>query len=324
MREIVLGKNDGGQRLDKFMAKTFRTLPEALLRKYLRLKCVRVNGAHVPPDTLLKEGDVLRFYIRDEFFEASSAVDYSRLRPDFGVIYEDENVILMDKPAGLICQPDEKEKFNTLSNQLIAYLISSGAYDPARENAFAPALCNRIDRNTQGIVIGAKTAAALAMMNEKIKQREMEKIYRCLVFGTPRPERTVLTGYLKKDPKTNTVEVFDSPVPGAKEIRTGYRVIASNGAISLLEAELFTGRTHQIRAHLAHVGYPLVGDAKYGTARQNEGYPFRFQALSSCRLTFRFRSDAGVLNSLNGKTFTTEPFFASWEIYRRLIAGKGN
>lgn len=319
MRELTVGKNDDGLKLEKFMARTFRTMPPSLIRKYLRLKCVRVNGVHGKADTVVHGGDVLRFFISDEFFEKKPAADLSRVRPDFGVVYEDENIILMDKPAGLICQPDEGESFNTLANQLVSYLIRKGEYDPARENAFVPALCNRIDRNTQGIVIGAKTSAALMILNEKIKLREIDKFYRCLVFGVPTPLSADKTAFLRKDSASNTVLVTDRSLPGSREIRTAYQTVATDGAISLLDVTLYTGRTHQIRAHMAHLGHPLLGDTKYGTAAQNRGLPFRFQALSSCRLTFAFPTDAGVLNYLKGKTFSVEPFFSQWDICKNLI-----
>ncbi len=319
MRELTVGKNDDGLKLEKFMARTFRTMPPSLIRKYIRLKCIRVNGVHGKPDTVLRQGDTLKFYISDEFFEKKANSDLSRITPEFGVVYEDENIILMDKPVGLICQPDDRETYNTLSNQLIVYLTNKGEYDPAAENAFVPALCNRIDRNTQGIVIGAKNSPALMMLNEKIKNRELDKVYQCLVFGVPALAEADCTAYLRKDPKTNTVTISPRPKDGYKDIRTAYRTVATNGTVSLLEVTLYTGRTHQIRAHMAHLGYPLVGDTKYGTAKQNRGYPFRFQALSSCKLTFSFRSDAGVLNGLQGKTFETKPFFADWDEYKNLF-----
>jgi 23S rRNA pseudouridine955/2504/2580 synthase len=318
MRELTLGKNDDGLRLDKFMSRTFRTMPPTLIRKYIRLKCIRVNGVHGKADTVLHHGDVLKFYISDEFFEKKPTADLSRVTPDFGVVYEDDHIILMNKPTGLICQPDERETFNTLANQLVSYLIRKGDYDPSRENAFVPALCNRIDRNTQGIVIGAKTSAALMIMNEKIKRREIDKVYQCLVFGLPSPRQADCTAYLKKDSATNTVKVIDSPAPGYRDIRTAYRTLATDGTVSRLEVSLYTGRTHQIRAHMAHLGHPLLGDTKYGTARRNEGLPFRFQALSSCKVTFSFPTDAGILNGLKGKTFSVEPFFADWDICRNL------
>ncbi len=314
MRELTVGKNDHGLKLEKFMARTFRTMPPALIRKYIRLKCIRVNGVHGKADTVLQQGDQLKFYISDEFFEKKQNANLSRINPEFGVVYEDENIILMDKPVGLICQPDDRETYNTLSNQLLAYLFQNGEYDPQSENAFVPALCNRIDRNTQGIVIGAKNSQALMILNEKIKQRELDKVYQCLVFGVPNPKRADCIAYLRKDPKTNTVTLSDKPRNGYKDIRTAYRTVATDGKISLLEVTLYTGRTHQIRAHMAHLGYPLVGDTKYGTAKQNKGYPFKFQALSSCKLTFTFSTDGGILNYLNGKTFETTPFFAHWDI----------
>ena len=318
MRELTVGKNDEGLRLEKFMARTFRTMPPALIRKYIRLKCIRVNGVHGKADTVLHRGDQLKFYISDEFFEKAPSADLTRVKPSFGVIYEDEHVILMDKPVGLICQPDDRETYNTLANQLISYLIRKGEYDPAAENAFVPALCNRIDRNTQGIVIGAKTSAALMILNEKIKVREIDKYYQCLVFGRPRPAEGDFSAYLRKDAASNTVTVTDNPLKGSKEIRTAYRTLASDGKVSLLEVKLYTGRTHQIRAHMAHLGHPLLGDTKYGTAAQNKDLPFKFQALSSCRITFSFSTDAGCLNYLQGKSFSTEPFFARWDLCRNL------
>ncbi len=314
MRELTVGKNDDGLKLEKFMARTFRTMPPALIHKYIRLKCIRINGVHGKADTVLHKGDVLKFFISDEFFEKKETVDFSRITPSFGVVYEDENIILMDKPVGLICQPDERENYNTLSNQLISYLIRKGEYDPKAENAFIPALCNRIDRNTQGIVIGAKNAQTLLLLNQKIKDREIDKVYRCLVFGQPKPSEGDCTAYLKKDGSSNTVTVIDAPAGGFKEIRTAYRILATDGTISLLEVTLYTGRTHQIRAHMAHLGHPLLGDTKYGTAKQNQGYPFQYQALSSCKVTFSFADDGGILHYLKGKTFTARPFFASWDL----------
>lgn len=322
MRSVILGKNDGGQRLDKYMSKAFPTMSQAMIYKYLRKKCVRVNGIHASAQTVLHEGDELRFFISDEYFEKrEKKTDFSRIRVAFGTVYEDENILVVDKPAGLICQPDSEETFNTLSNHVIAYLMQKGEYSPSEENTFVPALCNRIDKNTQGLVIAAKNAEALRIMNEKIKHREISKYYMCLVFGKPEPNRAVVSAYLKKDPSTNTVTVVENlpkNAEGFKNIKTSYEVLASDGKVSLLRVGLLTGRTHQIRAHMAFLGHPLLGDTKYGTADANRGFPFRYQALSSCELTFDFPTAAGKLTYLRGKTLKTKAFFDDWEIVQNL------
>ena len=317
MREVIISENDAGQRLDKFMSKKFKTMPPSLLYKYLRLKCVRINGKKTSQkDAVLKKGDVLSFYISDEFFdgEPTYGKDFlAGITPSFGVVYEDENIILMEKPQGLLCQGDDSEKRNTLDNHLRAYLFKKGEYDPESEQSFTPSLCNRIDKNTHGIVIGAKNAEALRILNEKIKNREITKVYRCLVFGTPDPHSGIFTAYLKKDSSENHVHIIPSPDKNGeyKKIVTEYSVLETNGEISLLEVTLHTGRTHQIRAHMAYLGYPLVGDMKYGDQEKNKAYSFKFQALSSCKLTFSFKTPAGKLEYLKGKTFEIKPFFDS-------------
>lgn len=319
MRELIVNRNDAGQRLDKFMEKQFHTMPKPLIYKYLRKKCVRVNGIRTDKAEIrLSEGDRLSFYISDEFFDLP---DKNReildLVPSFGVVYEDENILLTEKPVGLLCQSDDKESRNTLVNHIKAYLYQKGEYLPEKENTFAPALCNRIDKNTHGIVIAAKNAESLRILNEKIKNREIQKIYRCLVFGKMPKSCDTLTAYLKKDSTENHVHIIEKQDPEKKykKIVTSYRVLAEYHGISELEVELHTGRTHQIRAHMAFIGHPLVGDGKYGKETENKGMPFRYQVLSSCKVTFSFSTSAGSLEYLKDKTFTVEPYYlknADW------------
>lgn len=308
MKEFTIKKNDAGQRLDRFVGKAVPLLPEALLQKYIRIKRIKLNGRGAKRDVRLSEGDTLQLYINDEFFEKPRE-ENSYLKvgtPRLDIVYEDENILLADKKPGVLCHSAGVWDYNTLIANIQAYMAQKGEWKPKEENSFAPALCNRIDRNTGGIVIAAKNAEALRILNEKIKDREIEKYYLCAVQGKPRPAHGRLENYLFKDAGKNQVYVKNRPEPGAKTAVTEYRLIASKGALSLVECRLLTGRTHQIRAQMAHAGYPLLGDGKYGSERFNKGYGEKGQALYSYKLKFDFPTDAGALEYLRGKIFTVK------------------
>ncbi len=304
MRELIIKKNDCGQRLDKFLQKNFKTLPKSLMYKYIRKKCIKINGKKCDIQTMLNEGDVLTFYIKDEFFEAAEHKNYEFMKAPvkFDIVYEDENILLVDKKPGVIVHPDKSYHFDSLVARILHYLYNKGEYDPELEQAFAPALVNRIDRNTGGIVIAAKNADSLRILNAKMKTHELEKHYLCLVHGTPSKRSDILHGYIIKNENKNKVFVYDTMQSGAKEIITKYDIIKCGDNFALLDIELLTGRTHQIRAHMASIGHPLAGDTKYG---KNQKAPdgFRYQALYSYKLKFNFETDAGILNYLNGKEF---------------------
>lgn len=307
MKEFVIGINDAGQRLDRFLAKTVPLLPASLAQKYIRIKRIKRNGARVERDTRLETGDILQLYINDEFFDKPREDNafLTVVTPKINILYEDDHILLVDKRPGLAVHPhDGAEYGRTLIDHIQAYLYQTKQWNPRGENAFTPALCNRIDRNTGGIVIAAKTAEALRVMNQKIKDREIDKRYLAIVEGIPRPQKGSLKGYLFKDAKKNKVFVTDTPQPGAKTCQTNYITLATNKGLSLVECELITGRTHQIRAQFAHAGHPLLGDGKYG--KLDKKYDRSYQALYSYKLTFTFTTDAGNLNYLKGKTFQVE------------------
>lgn len=303
MRIITVKKNDAGQRLDKFLSKAVCGLPASLMYKYIRTKKIKVNRARTTQNYFLCEGDEIQLFIRDEFFSNPEQDDgaLSRITPKLNVVYEDENIILCNKRPGVLVHEDEGSGDNTLIMHIKAYLYRKGEYDPQAEQSFAPSLCNRIDRNTGGIVIAAKNAEALRVMNQKIKDDEIRKFYICAVHGKMERESATLKAYLKKDPASNTVDISDKPREGYKTIITKYRVICTHGGNSLLEIELVTGRTHQIRAHMAHIGHPLFGDGKYGINRADREKGYKYQALYSYRLIFDFADGSGALGYLRGK-----------------------
>ena len=308
MRELTIGKNDAGQRLDRFVAKSLPLLPPALLQKYIRLKRIKVNGKGAKRDTRLLAGDILQLYINDEFFDKPSEENMflTVFRPQLDIVYEDENLLLLDKRPGLVVHADETEKVNTLINHIQAYLYQKREWNPRWENAFTPALCNRIDRNTGGIVMAAKNAETLRILNDKIRDREITKKYLCVVLGRMAPPEGRLRCFLLKDEGKKQVAVYHRPVPGGKSAETLYRTLETRGELSLVEAELLTGRTHQIRASFADAGHPLLGDGKYGRGEVNRRYGETRQALYSYYLRFDFPTGAGILEYLRGREFRAE------------------
>ena len=324
MKEFIITKNDATLRLDKFIQKNCPTLPSSLMFKYIRTKRIKVNSKRAEISTRLCEGDVVSAYINDEFFtEVKPKYDFLAASKNIDIVYEDNNILLANKKQGLLVHPDKNEYGDTLIARIQHYLYDKGEYDPSCENSFRPALANRIDRNTGGIVIAAKNAEALRILCDKIKCREIDKRYLTVVHGTPKQKSATLEGFLEKNEDKNKVYLLKNKTENARTIKTKYTVLQSENNLSLLEIELITGRTHQIRAHMSSIGHPLLGDGKYGKLKNDKKLGFNKQALYSYKLTFDFTTDAGILNYLNGKTFTVnEVWFADQlfgDDYKKLL-----
>lgn len=307
MKQIVIQKNDAGQRLNKFIEKSFPAIPASLMYKSIRTKNIKVNRKRCTPDQKLCEGDLVDIWLKDEFFTPPQhKYEFSNASDKLNVVYEDENILIADKPQGLLVHPDENYETDTLIFRIQKYLNEKGEYIPDKEKSFTPALVNRIDRNTAGLVIAAKNAASLRILNAKMKSREIHKKYLCIVCGRPSPAEATLEGYLEKNEKQNRVYIEKKRSDSGKTIRTHYKVLDTINNFSLVEIDLLTGRTHQIRAHMASISHPLLGDGKYGTNRVNRAAGYYKQALCSYKLTFDFTTDAEELNYLNGKCFETQ------------------
>ncbi len=316
MKSFKIGKNDAGQRLDKFISKAVPLLPKSLMYKQIRLKNIKINRKRAEISTRLSEGDVVDIYVSDEFFaEVAPKYDFLRASGSINVVYEDENILLADKPQGVLVHPDKNEYNDTLIARVQKYLYENGEFNPAEENSFTPALANRIDRGTGGIVICAKNAEALRILCEKIKTREIDKEYLTVVHGRPPKKEDVLEAYLEKNEDKNKVYLSDKSNGKNVPIKTKYTLLAENGNLSLLKILLLTGRTHQIRAQMASIGLPLLGDGKYGRLSDDKKKGFTRQALYSYKLTFSFKSDAGLLNYLNGKSFKVRDVWFVTELF---------
>ena len=316
MREFMVASGDDGRRLEKWLLKAAPALSYAQACRFLRLKKVRVNGKVTKEGATLHAGDVVNAYLDDACFLARPRENklLAGFRPRIDVLYEDENILLIDKLPGLRVHGDEEEKVDTLITHLQAYLYQKGEYDGT---GFAPALCNRIDRFTGGIVIAAKNEAALKEMDARIRSRQVEKFYLCAVAGRMVPPQGELKNYLLKEGKR--MRVLNREAPGAQAARTRYRTLATDGDLSLLECQLLTGRTHQIRAQFAAAGHPLIGDTQYGDPKINQAHASHFQQLYSYRIVFRFTGTPGPLEYLNGQSFQVKKLHRGFEeIVRRM------
>jgi 23S rRNA pseudouridine955/2504/2580 synthase len=288
MREIAIGANEAGQRLDKFLGKYMKEAPKSFFYKMLRKKNITLNGNKADGSEKLEEGDRVCLFLADETiekFQAEPAGEYPTARLD--VLYEDDDVIFLNKPAGMLSQKAKPEDVS-LSEYLIGYLLSTGAVTAESLATFRPAVCNRLDRNTSGIVIGGKSLRGLQAMSAMLRERTLDKYYFCIVKGKM-TKGQVLDGYLIKDEASNQVRILETAQLGADPIRTAYAPLQSNGFCTLVQVELITGRSHQIRAHLASIGHPILGDSKYGDREANrlmrEKYGIERQMLHACRLT---------------------------------------
>ena len=301
MQEIKIKNNDVNKRLDNFLRKIYPFLPLSLIYKSIRKKNIKVNNKKSKEDYLLKLNDVIQIYLPDDILKKKKIKDdFVKSNKPIDIIYEDKNILVVNKPVNLLTHSDEKTLSDTLINRVKNYLFRNGEWKPETENQFAPALVNRIDRNTSGLVLIAKNIKTLQVLNEKMKNKEIQKTYYAKVHGLFKNKEGMLENYLTKNAKDNIVKITDTPINrNSKFIQTKYKVISENNNSSLLKINLITGKTHQIRAHFKYIGHPLFGDKKYNLAKYKDTE--KYQSLISSEIYFNFKTSANDLDYLNNK-----------------------
>ena len=307
MREYTVEKP--GVRLDAFLHRAEPSLTVGALHRYLRENKIKVNGKRLPLSARLAAGDVVRLYLPGQPAQGEGPA-YLAAKPYFTPVYEDAQVLVAQKPAGLLVQDEAGAQADTLLNRARRYLYEKG--ELAANAPWLPQLCHRLDTGTSGLVILAKTPAALAQMTELIRTRTVQKEYLCVTLGAPARPQAELRGFLVKNAKRGTVRVTATAQRGAKEIITRYETLCKSGALALLRVQLVTGRTHQIRAHLASIGCPVLGDSKYGNTQANRAWHFKYQALCAYSLRFPAMEKESPCAGLSEKTlFAEEPWYAA-------------
>ena len=296
MEIINIGTNDSDQRIDSFLKKLMPAAPQSLIYKYLRTNKIKLNGSKPKPDTRISEGDIIKFFGDSSLISKKSFAPSAT--PRLNIIFEDENIIMIDKPRMTACQPDNKHRSETLIDSVKSYLYSKGEYLPQNENSFSPALCNRIDFNTSGLCIAAKNAEALRIINEKIKKREVLRFYICITSGIPSPPEGTIKNRILKNTADNKSFISEKGKPA----ETHYKVLKEKNGCALVETEIITGRTHQIRLHMSSIGCPIIADPKYGNGGSG-------QKLTAHKIVFAFKSDAGKMNYLKNREFFASPDF---------------
>ena len=276
-------------RLDKYLMEQFPALGIGRLNKALRENKIKLNGKKQPLSTRVQNGDIVRLFLNDDALE-------KRALPAAMLVYEDDDILVVNKPAGVEVDGPADD---TLLKRVCATLAE-------RVGPSQAVLCHRLDAGTSGLILLARNAAAEQFLTEAIRQRQIQKRYLCVTFGRPQPPAALLHDYLCKDAERGVVRILSAPAPGAKEILTGYETLAVSGRLALLQVDLITGRTHQIRAHLAHIGCPILGDSKYGNNAANRELHFKYQALCAWELRFPAQIEDARFSRLAGRVFHAE------------------